>query len=129
MASVGCDPRRFGAHSLRIGGATAALAAGVDPAVIRCMGRWPSDVYEIYMRLSRETAARVSTVVASIGFHDMERGFQTHRSQSSVKNNLSSGTSWVPIVWLILASETDALDEAVRIPMLDADMDESDELR
>lgn len=95
MASVGCDPRRFGAHSLRIGGATAALAAGVDPAVIRCMGRWSSDVYEIYMRLSREAAARVSTVVASTGFHDMERGFQT-----------------------------DALDEAVRIPMLDADMDE-----
>ena len=35
MASVGCDPDRFGAHSMRIGGATAALAAGIDPSVIR----------------------------------------------------------------------------------------------
>ena len=29
MERVGLDPRRFGAHSLRIGGATAALAAGL----------------------------------------------------------------------------------------------------
>ena len=93
MASVGCDPRRFGAHSLRIGGATAALAAGVDPAVIRCMGRWSSDVYETYTRLCRETATRMSVAVASTEFHDMERGF-----------------------------ETDALDEAVCIPVMDADL-------
>ena len=30
MASIGLDPNRFGAHSLRIGGATAALAAGTQ---------------------------------------------------------------------------------------------------
>lgn len=95
MAAVGCDPRRFGAHSLRIGGATAALAAGVDPAVIRCMGRWSSDVYEIYMRLCRETATAMSVTVASTAFHDMERGF-----------------------------ETDGLDEAVDIPMADVDLDD-----
>ena len=34
MASIGLDPARFGAHSLRIGGATAALAAGLSPAAI-----------------------------------------------------------------------------------------------
>ena len=32
MACLGLDPRRFGAHSLRIGGATAALAAGMSAA-------------------------------------------------------------------------------------------------
>ena len=32
MASIGLDPARFGAHSLRIGGATAALAAGLSRA-------------------------------------------------------------------------------------------------
>ena len=31
MQRIGLDPARFGAHSLRIGGATAALAAGVEP--------------------------------------------------------------------------------------------------
>jgi hypothetical protein len=98
MAAIGCDPKRFGAHSLRIGGATAALAAGVDPAIIRCMGRWSSDVYEIYMRLTREVATQVSATVASTPFHDMERAFQT-----------------------------DALDEAVEIPRYDVELDADDE--
>ena len=44
MAELGLDPARFGAHSLRIGGATAALAAGIVPAQIRLLGRWSSDV-------------------------------------------------------------------------------------
>ena len=38
MQSIGLDPARFGAHSLRIGGATAALAAGVPPSMIRIIG-------------------------------------------------------------------------------------------
>ena len=48
MASIGLDPARFGAHLLRIGGATAALAAGLSPAAIRAAGRWASDVYMLY---------------------------------------------------------------------------------
>ena len=56
MAEIGLDPARFGAHSLRIGGATAALAAGFTPAQIRLLGRWSSDVAEIYMRMSRQAA-------------------------------------------------------------------------
>ena len=97
MRSVGCDPDRFGAHSLRIGGATAALAAGIAPETIRAMGRWSSEVYQIYTRLSREAATRVSCMVASTPFHDLERGFQT-----------------------------DALDEAAEIPMHDVDLSDGD---
>ena len=48
--SVGQDPAHFGAHSLRIGGATALFAAGADPTVIRTMGRWSSDCYRLYVR-------------------------------------------------------------------------------
>ena len=44
MQAAGRNPARFGAHSLRIGAATAALAAGVSPQLIRLMGRWSSDV-------------------------------------------------------------------------------------
>ena len=51
MQAAGRDPARFGAHSLRIGAATAALAAGVSPQLIRLMGRWSSDVYELYCRM------------------------------------------------------------------------------
>ena len=65
MSSVGLDPARFGAHSLRIGGATAALAAGVPPALIRIMGRWSSDVYEIYCRMSLQSAVGVGRAISS----------------------------------------------------------------
>ena len=74
MQAVGEDGARFGAHSLRIGGATAALAAGVEPSLIRLMGRWSSDVYMIYCRMSRQSAMRVGTVIGSTTFEDLERG-------------------------------------------------------
>ena len=64
-SAVGNDPSNYGAHSLRIGGATAALAAGVSPALIRLMGRWSSDIYEIYCRQSRESALHVGRALSS----------------------------------------------------------------
>eukprot|EP00966_Prymnesium_polylepis_P161728 3737982-Prymnesium_polylepis.1 len=74
MQAIGLDPARFGAHSLRIGGATAALAASVHPSVIRITGRWSSDVWEIYARITKQAAVRVSAVVGSTPFDDSERG-------------------------------------------------------
>ena len=44
MQALGEDPSLFGAHSLRIGGATAALTAGIHPSIIRLCGRWNSDL-------------------------------------------------------------------------------------
>ena len=76
MQSIGRPRADYGAHSLRIGGATAALAAGVDPAVIRLMGRWSSDIYEIYMRMNKQACVRVTSQVASTAFNDFEAGFQ-----------------------------------------------------
>ena len=78
MRCLGLEGRHFGAHSLRIGGATAAAAAGVPPAVIRCCGRWNSDIFEIYTRLTKEAAGRMTAVIGSTAFTDVERGgFQT----------------------------------------------------
>ena len=74
MSNLGLDPARFGAHSLRIGGATAAAAAGVPPSVIRVMGRWNSEIFEIYTRLTQQAAAQMTSVIGSTAFHDMERG-------------------------------------------------------
>ena len=76
MARLGLDKARFGAHSLRIGGATAALAAGMSAAAIRAAGRWSSDIYRIYCRLSKESAAGVATAIGSTPFEDLERGVQ-----------------------------------------------------
>ena len=75
MQAAGRDPSLYGAHSLRIGGATAALAAGVPPALIRLMGRWSSDVYEIYCRMSEQSALGVGTAIASAMVTDVEAGF------------------------------------------------------
>jgi len=55
----------FTAHSLRVGGATAAMAAGVDPETIKVLGRWDSGAYKVYCRLSRQAAMRLSRAVAS----------------------------------------------------------------
>jgi hypothetical protein len=76
MRAIGLDERRYGAHSLRIGGATAALAAGLSPATIRAAGRWSSDIYLIYCRISKESAAGVATCIGSTPFEDLERGAQ-----------------------------------------------------
>jgi hypothetical protein len=77
MQAAGRDPAVYGGHSLRIGGATAAHAAGVPPSLIRLMGRWSSDIYEIYCRLSIESALGVGQAIASAqvttaseAFHD-----------------------------------------------------------
>ena len=56
----------YGGHSLRIGGASAALAANVSEAVIRAMGRWDSDVYELYLRGSLSCAAKLFAVTESL---------------------------------------------------------------
>lgn len=47
---IGRDPKTFGLHSFRIGGATALLAAGCPAETIKAMGRWNSDVYRLYCR-------------------------------------------------------------------------------
>ena len=75
MSSVGLDPALYGGHSLRIGGASAALAANVSEAVIRAMGRWDSDVYELYLRYSLSCARQMGSVIASTSFEDFEAMF------------------------------------------------------
>ena len=75
MAEVGEDPRLFGAHSLRIGGATAALSKGVPAMVIRAMGRWSSEIYEIYCRASDEAVLRFGAAIASADYEDLESEF------------------------------------------------------
>ena len=75
-SSVGADPALYGAHSLRIGGATAALAQGVSPALIRLMGRWSSDIYEIYCRMSLQSAVRVGCLISSANVSPVHESFQ-----------------------------------------------------
>ena len=74
MGALGLDPSHFGAHSLRIGGASAGLAAGMSRAALQAAGRWSSDIYALYARASREAVMCLGTVIGSTPFHDIERG-------------------------------------------------------
>jgi integrase len=40
MAAIGEDPKNFGTHSLRAGGATAAAQANIEPRLVQRHGRW-----------------------------------------------------------------------------------------
>ena len=40
-------------------------------------GRWNSDLYEIYARLTRDAAAKVTSLIGSTPFEDLERGFHS----------------------------------------------------
>ena len=46
--SRGLDPRDFSTHSVRVGGATSLLNAGVDSLAIKLLGRWMSSCFEEY---------------------------------------------------------------------------------
>ena len=51
-------------HSFRIGGATALMAAGVDPSLIKNKGRWASDVYEVYCRVCKGRMLELSNLMS-----------------------------------------------------------------
>ena len=56
------DPRwkQFTGRSLRIGGATAMHALGVNPASIQALGRWAGDTQRIYTRMTASQALAIS---------------------------------------------------------------------
>ena len=78
VAALGGNPDEYGAHSLRIGGATAAMAEGVPPAYIKAMGRWSSEIYAIYCRLSSAAVVKFGGAIGSAEYVDFENEFREH---------------------------------------------------
>ena len=76
VASIGLDPSQFGAHSYRIGGATALFAAGAEPTIIRTMGRWSSDCYRLYVRACFKQTLNWSRICGSQEVHDVAAEFE-----------------------------------------------------
>ena len=52
-------------HSLRIGAATTAAAAGLPRWLIQSLGRWNSDCFRTYIRIPTETINNVSNLLAN----------------------------------------------------------------
>ena len=61
ISAIGLDPKRFGLHSLRSGGASAAANAGVPDRMIKRHGRWHSEnAKDGYVKDSLEECLLVS---------------------------------------------------------------------
>ena len=73
--ALGFDPKHFGAHSPRIGGATD--IGDTSPLLLQAKGRWSSDVAKIYARLTRRGLVRASRAMQKGGARDMEEIYAT----------------------------------------------------
>ena len=58
--------KNMSTHSFRIGAATTAAAAGYPKWAIQALGRWSSDCYRIYIRLSEATINTLSKSLANL---------------------------------------------------------------
>ena len=76
MSAVGEDPSEFGAHSLRIGGATALFKAGASQIDIMTMGRWSSDCYRLYVRACFGHAVEWSRKAGSTSVDDVAEEYK-----------------------------------------------------
>jgi hypothetical protein len=77
---TGIDPALISARSLRPGGATALLCAGVDPDRIQLLGRWKSDAMFRYLRIQAATHA-----------HNYAQSMLTHGTFSFVPQTYAAG--------------------------------------
>ena len=75
MEAVGRDPARYGAHSLRIGGATCMGFLGAPPEAIKAAGRWRSEVYLRYVRESAGAALSHRLGIAGAEPDDFQADF------------------------------------------------------
>ncbi len=63
IVGLGVDPKTFGSHSLRAGGATEAATKGVDTYLIKRHGRWKSDAVYLYIHDTIKEKLKVSSAL------------------------------------------------------------------
>ena len=65
LQKAGMQPENYAGHSFRIGAATTAAACGVPVDIIKTLGRWRSQAYQLYIKLPQDQLADISKKLAS----------------------------------------------------------------
>ena len=68
--AFGLNPADYASHSIRIATATALANAGFEDSFIEEFGRWHSDTYKKYIRLSPHRLAAAATAIAASSMAD-----------------------------------------------------------
>ena len=70
---LGENPKDFGAHSTRIGGASDLAGTGrASQLLLQAKGRWASDIGRIYARMTRKALVAVSDLMYACKGRDLE---------------------------------------------------------
>ena len=67
LQKCGFSSTNFYSHSFRIGAATSAASAGIPAWLIKVLGRWNSDCYELYIKTPQSTILTVPKLLVSHG--------------------------------------------------------------
>ena len=73
--AIGRDGSLYGAHSLRIGGATALAFLSADEQAIKDIGRWKSDAYLRYIRECKGDYDRLIAGICGADVDDVEADY------------------------------------------------------
>ena len=65
LKQCGFPSNNFYSHSFRIGAATSAASAGIPAWLIKVLGRWHSDCYELYTKTPQSTILSVPKLLVS----------------------------------------------------------------
>lgn len=65
LRNAGINPTAYNGHSLRLGGATFAKAAGLDIDEIMALGRWTTDTYQRYIKYSATDRCALASRLAA----------------------------------------------------------------